>query len=116
MNVGELLDQLEECNEEATVNCIMQSENDASFYHTIAIGTETGAQVVNIILMNIMGEGISVKELKNELNAYEATLPVSVRINRLNPIQFPYEVNGILNRGDIAYLELPQLIGNLYEE
>ncbi|MBD3215029.1 MAG: hypothetical protein GF311_20625 [Candidatus Lokiarchaeota archaeon] len=116
MNVGELLDQLEECNEEDTVNCIMQSENDGSFYHTIAIGTEAGAQLVNIILANITGEGITVRRLKNELNAYEATLLVSVKINRFNPKQFRYQINGIINRGDVVYLKLPQFMSDLYEE
>jgi len=42
MNVREILDQLEECRDDATVSCIMQSEKDGTFYYTKALRTEIG--------------------------------------------------------------------------
>lgn len=54
MNVREILDQLEECNEEATVLCIMQFEKDRSFHYTKVLRTESGRDLVDIIVMNIM--------------------------------------------------------------
>lgn len=115
MNVKELLNQLEECNEESTVACVMQSA-DASIYHTIVIRTEVEEELVDIIVMDINDKGLTVKQLKDELSEYEATLPVCIKENRLKPVRFPYQINGVKNEGDIVYLELPTLMAGLYKE
>jgi len=116
MNVGELLDQLEECNEEATVSCIMQSEKDASIYDTVVIRTEEEKELVDIIVMNISDKGITVKMLMDDLKSYNANLPVCIKENRMKPFRFPYQVNGIKNNGDLVYLELPKLMAGLFKE
>jgi hypothetical protein len=116
MNVRELLDDLEECNEEATVSCIVQSEKDASLYDTVVIRTESEEKSVYIIVMDINDKGITVRQLKNELNSYKATLPVCIQVNKLKPVRFPYQVNGIEDKGDIIYLKLPTLRAGLFEE
>ena len=116
MNVGELIDELEECNEEATVSCVIQSEKDASLYHTVVIRTILEEESVNIVVMDINDKGITVMQLKNELCAYKATLPVCIIINKLKPVRFPYQINGIENDGDVVYLKLPTLMAGLYKE
>ncbi len=115
MNVRELIDDLEGCNKEATVYCVMQSE-DATFYHTVVIRTELEEKLVDIIVMNIDDKGITVKQLKNELSAYKATLPVCIRVNKLNSVRFPFQINGIEDKGDVVYLELPTLMAGLFKE
>ncbi len=115
MNVREILDQLEKCNEEATVSSIMQSEKDESFYFTVVLRTERENDLVDIVVMDIRDEGITVKELKNELELYEDHFPVFIKENRLRPIRFPYEVVGVENNNDTVLLRLPHLMGNLYE-
>ncbi|MFW9971690.1 MAG: hypothetical protein ACFFDF_15955 [Candidatus Odinarchaeota archaeon] len=116
MNVGELLAHLGECNEEATVCCIMQSEKDASIYDTVVIRTEEEKELVDIIVMNISGKGITVKMLMDDLKSYNANLPVCIKENRLKQIHFPYQVNGIKNNGDLVYLEIPKLMAGLFKE
>ena len=116
MNVRNLLHQLEECNEEATVSCIMQSKKDASFYNTVVIRTAEEKELVDIIVMNISDKGITVKKLIDDLKTYNANLPVCIKEKRLKPVRFPYQVNGIKNKGDIVYLELPKLMADLFKE
>ncbi len=116
MNVRELIDDLEECNEQATVSCVMQSEKDASLYHTVVIRTELKEDSINIIVMNISDKGITVRQLKNELSKYKATLPVCIKVNKLKTVRFPYQVNGIEDKGDVVYLKLPTLMAGLFKE
>ncbi len=116
MNVREILDQLEECNEEATVSCIMQFEKDKSLHFTQVLRTETDKNLVDIIVMDISDKGITVKELKNELGLYKDFLPVFIKENRLTPIRFPYEVIGVENEDDTVLLRLPVLMANLYKQ
>ena len=116
MDVRELIDDLEDCNEEATVSCVMQSEKDASLYHTVVIRTELEEESVNIIVMDISDKGITVRQLKNELRAYKTTLPVCIKVNKLKPVRFPYQINGIEDEGDVVYLKLPTLMAGLFKE
>ena len=116
MNVRELIDDLEECNEEATVSCVMPSEKDASLYHTVVIRTELEEESVNIIVMNIGDKGITVRQLKNELSVYQVTLPVCIKVNKLKPVRFPYQINGIKVEDDVVYLKLPSLMAGLFKE
>ena len=116
MNVGELIDELEECNEEATVSCVIQSEKDASLYHTVVIRTILEEESVNIVVMDISDKGITVRKLKNELSGYEATFSVCIKVNKLKPVRFPYQINGIKDEGDVVYLKLPPLMAGLFKE
>ncbi len=115
MNVRELINQLEECNEKATVSCIMQSEKDGSLYSTEVIRTEIEDKLVDIIVMDISDKGITVKKLKNELSLYKTTLPVCIKENRLKPVRFPYQIIGVENKDDIVFIKLPQLMGDLFK-
>ncbi len=116
MNVRELIDDLEECNEEATVSCVMQSEKDATLYHTVVIRTESEEETVNIIVLDISDIGITVRQLKNELNTYKTTLPVCIKVNKLKAVRFPYQINGIKCEDDVVYLKLPTLMAGLFKE
>ena len=116
MNVRELINQLEECNEGATVSCTLQSEKDGSFYSTEVIRTELEDILVDIIVMDIGEKGITVKKLKNELRLYKTTLPVCIKENRLKPVRFPFQIIGVENKDDIVFIKLPQLIGDLLKQ
>ena len=116
MNIREILDQLEECNEEATVSCIIQSQKDGSLFFTEVLRTKIENNLVDIVVRNIKDKGITVKKLKNELGQYKASLPVFIKEDRLKPIRFPYEIIGVENNGDIILLKLPTLMGDLYKQ
>ena len=66
--------------------------------------------------MNISDKGITVRQLKNELSKYKATLPVCIKVNELKPVRFPYQVNGIKDEGNVVYLKLPTLMARLSKE
>lgn len=116
MNIGELLSQLEECNEEARVYCILQSERDASFYHTTVIRTGEKENLVDIIVMETSDIGMTVRDLREELGSYDVMLPVFITESRLRPHRFPYEIIGVKDEKKSVYLKLPQLMAGLFEE
>ena len=116
MNVREILDQLEECNEEATVSCILQSQKDGSFFFTEILRTKIENNLVDIVVKIMEDKGITVKELKNELGQYKASLPVFIKEDRLKPKRFPYEIIGVENKSDTVLLKLPQLMADLYKQ
>lgn len=116
MNVREILDQLEECNEEATVSCIMQSKKDGSFFFTDVLRTKIENNLVDIVVKIMKDKGMTVKELKNELGQCKAFLPVFIKEDRLKPKRFPYEIIGIENKSDVVILKLPQLMADLYKQ
>ena len=116
MNVREILDKLEECNEEATVSCILQSTDGESMRDTKVIRTESDEGLVDIVVMDINQEGIIVTELIDELRNYGEDLRVAIKENRIIPVRFPYEIIGVDCQGNFVNLKLPQLMARLFKE
>ena len=72
--------------------------------------------LIDLVVMNIQDKGLTVKQLKNELESYENHLPVYIKENRLKPIRFPDGIIGIDNQNDVVYLKIPQRLADLAEQ
>ena len=113
MNVGELINELRECNEEATISSIFQSIEDSGLYETKAITTEIKeGNRVNILVRDINDRGITVKRLLDSLGQYDKTLPIFVKEWTLKPPRRVFEILNVNKGEEIVFLEIPQKLAN----
>ncbi len=114
--ISELINQLGECKEDATIFCIIKAKDEISSYDTIVLRTEEQEKSVNIIVMNTNGKSITVKELKEELSEYDDSLPVFIKENRLKQKRFDNNIIGITDKDEIVYLNLPKTMAGLFKQ
>lgn len=113
MNVGELINELRNCNERATVSSIFQSIKDNSFYETKVITTEMKEDNrINILVRYINDSGITVKKLLKLLGEYDETLPVFVKEWTIRPPRRSFEILNVNKGEEIVFLEIPQKLAN----
>lgn len=115
MNVKQLLDELKTCNDEATVSCILQQENDNSFYYTKAMRTALNNKRVIIIVISMSDDGITVQALIEELENYGKTLPVFIEENRIKRPHRLFELLDIEKQDNIISLKIPQKMADLLD-
>lgn len=115
MDVMQLLDELITCNKKATVSCIMQPEENSSFYDTKAIRTALDNNRVIILVMSMNDEGMTVQTLINELKDYGKTLPVFIEENRLRRPHRLVKLLGIEKQDKIVWLRIPQKMADFID-
>ena len=115
MIVMQLLDELKTCNKKATVSCILQSEKNSSFYYTKAIRTTLNNNRVNILVMSMNDDGITVQALINELEDYGRTLPVFIEENRIRRPHRFFELLGIEKQDKIVGLKISQKMADFLD-
>ena len=111
-NVGELLEELNECNKNATVSSIIQMR-DKNFYEAkvLRAGMEEEKRVV-INAFDISDKGITVKELIKFIESYDEKLPVFVKEMTINKPPRYFEILSLEKHETLVTLKLPQaLIG-----
>jgi len=114
MNVGELINELDQCNENATVSSILQEINETTFYETKVIRTEKEKENrINILVMDTNGKGITVNKLKSQIEQYNENLPVFVKEMPMNRPRRSFEILNIKRHKTIIMLEIPQRLTNL---
>ncbi len=113
MNVIQLLDELKICDETATVSCILQSEENSTFYDTKCIRTALDNNRVSILVMDMSDVGMTVQRLISELEGYEETLPVVIEENSLKRPHRLFTLLSIENQDNIVLLKIPQKMADI---